>query len=402
MANSETGLKPQLPVVDFSDTKTAFAHKDNSELKRTAWLFQFMNKPWLVGIGSQVGLWLNKRKISVFDPIVKATIFRQFCGGTSLEESVEAIHHLNENKVLAILDYGAEGKTKEVEFDETMAENIKAIRFAKINKGVPVIATKLTALASFDLLEKYQTGVALSDSEKAAFEKVKQRVDVLCSEAQNAGIALFVDAEETWIQKPIDEITKIMMEKYNREKVIVYNTYQMYRKDKLQDLKNDHLEAVSKGYKLGAKVVRGAYIDKERKRAEEMGYPSPIQNTKADTDNDFNTAITYCVDHYQEIASCNATHNLRSNLLQAELIAKKGLPKNHAHLNFCQLYGMSDNITFNLANGGYNVAKIVPYGPVFEVVPYLIRRAKENTAVTGDMSRELKLIMDEMRRRGLK
>ena len=191
------------------------------------------------------------------------------------------------------------------------------------------------------------------------------------------------------------------MEKYNKEKVVIYHTYQMYRKDKLQSLMKDHKEALGKGYLLGAKVVRGAYMEKERKRAIDLGYPSPIQDTKQQTDNDFNTAIKYCVDHYAEIGSCNGTHNLHSSLLQAELIAQKGLPRNHSHLNFCQLYGMSDNITFNLAAKGYNVAKIVPYGPVKEVVPYLIRRARENTAVTGEMSRELTLIVTEMKRRGL-
>lgn len=402
MASSETERETQQPVVDFSDTKIAFGHKDNKELKRTALLFRFMNKPWLVQTGSSIGLWLNKTGIKIFNPIIKQTIFKQFCGGTSLSECQEAIDHLRENNTLTILDYGAEGKTKEEEFDHTLEENIKAIQFAATNPGVPVISTKVTALASNELLEKYQAGQRFDGPEIIAFEKVRDRLDRLCRAAKDNGVAVFIDAEETWIQDTIDQLVKSMMEKYNHQKVVVYHTYQMYRKDKLQDLIDDHQEAMSKGFLLGAKIVRGAYMEKERKRAEEKGYPSPIQNSKEDTDRDFNEAIKYCVQHYKEIASCNASHNVKSNQFQAELIARDDLPRDHAHLNFCQLYGMSDNITFNLAAGGYNVAKYVPYGPVKEVVPYLIRRARENTAVTGEMSRELSFIVKEMKRRGMK
>jgi proline dehydrogenase len=330
------------------------------------------------------------------------TVFKQFCGGISLKDSQKAIDHLRANNTLTVLDYGAEGKTREEEFDQTMQENIKALEFASHHPSVPVVATKITSLASFALLEKYQTKETFTQDEAVAFERVRARVDQLCSMANERGVSLFIDAEETWIQDTIDDLVKSMMSKYNHQKAVVYQTYQMYRKDKLDNLKADHLEAKSHGYILGAKVVRGAYMEKERARAQELGYPSPIQDTKAKTDEDFNTAITYCINNLNEIASCNATHNLISNQLQAQLIAEKGLPKNHPHLNFCQLYGMSDNITFNLAAKGYNVAKIVPYGPVKEVLPYLIRRARENTSVTGEMSRELNLIVTEMKRRGLK
>ncbi len=402
MVSSETDSKPHRPVVDFSDTQIAFAHKNDKELKRTALLFKFMNKPWLVQAGSAFGLWLNETGINIFNPIIKNTIFKQFCGGTTLLECEDAVDHLRENNTLTILDYGAEGKTREEDFDQTMDENIKAIRFASTHGGVPVISTKVTALASNDLLEKYQSGEILSVHETIAMEKVRGRLDQLCKAARDNGVAIFIDAEETWIQDTIDNLVKGMMEKYNHQKVVVYHTYQLYRKDKLKELISDHKESASKGYMLGAKVVRGAYMDKERKRAKEMGYPTPIHESKEDTDNDFNEAIRYCVEHYEQIASCNASHNARSNQIQAELIAEKGLPRNHAHLNFCQLYGMSDNITFNLASARYNVAKYVPYGPVKEVVPYLIRRARENTAVTGEMSRELGFIMTEMKRRGIK
>lgn len=402
MANSETDVRPQQPVVDFGDTKIAFANKNNSELKLTAWLFRFMNKQWLVQTASSFGLWLNKTNINIFNPIIRRTFFKQFCGGISLEDSRESIEHLMENNTHTVLDYGAEGKTKDEEFDQTLAENIKAIKFASGNKNVPVISSKVTALASEDLLEKYQAGHSLDTHELAALERVRQRVHQLCQTANDHGVAVYIDAEDSWIQDPIDEMTSRMMEKFNRQNIVVYKTYQMYRKDKLDELYRDHKEAVDKGYILGAKIVRGAYMEKERKRAEEMGYPSPIHETKEDTDRDFNKAITYCLDHYQEIASCNATHNLYSNQLLAEMITERGLSKKHPHLYFCQLYGMSDNITFNLAAAGFNVAKILPYGPVRDVIPYLIRRARENTSVTGEMSRELNLIMTEMKRRGLK
>jgi proline dehydrogenase len=402
MASSEIDSKPQQMLIDFTDTEVAFAHKSNKDLRRMSYLFRLMNKSWIVNKGATLGLWLHDKNIDFFNPLLKATIFRQFCGGTSLEDCQEAIDHLQEYRTLTILDYGAEGKSSDEDFDKTIAENIKAISFASTHPSVPVISSKVTALASNDLLEKYQTKEKLSEEEQADFEKVRNRLNQLCHAAKKHNVSVFIDAEETWIQNTIDQLVKSLMEKYNRDKVVVYHTYQLYRKDKLQGLYDDHKEAIQKGYKLGAKLVRGAYMEKERERAQLMGYPSPIQGTKEDTDRDYNQAIEFCVDHYEEIASCNGSHNLKSNQYEAELIASKGIQKNHANLNFCQLYGMSDYITFNLAQAGYNVAKYVPYGPVKEVVPYLIRRAKENTAVTGEMSRELSLILAEMKRRGLK
>jgi proline dehydrogenase len=260
----------------------------------------------------------------------------------------------------------------------------------------------VTALASKDILEKWQTRQLITDEDQQAFARVEARVDKLCRAAFEHGVAVFVDAEETWIQDTIDQLVRNMMERYNKEKVVVFHTYQLYRKDKLESLKADHREAREKGYILGAKLVRGAYMEKERERARVKNYPSPIQETKKDTDRDYNEAVRYCVDHYEQIALCNASHNQESNLLQAELIAARGIEKDHSHLSFCQLYGMSDHITFNLAKAGYNVTKYVPYGPVKDVLPYLIRRARENSAVTGEMSRELSLIVAELKRRNLK
>ncbi len=402
MASSDTFSKPQPMIVDFTNTEVAFAHKSNGELKRMAFLFRLMNKSWLVNYGSSLGLWLHDKKINIFNPILKATIFKQFCGGTSLENCQEAIDYLHDKRTFTILDYGAEGKTKEKDFDQTIEQNIRAIKFASTHPSVPVISSKVTALASEEILQKFQTKDKLSEQESIEFEKVRNRLDRLCHAAQQNNVAVFIDAEETWMQDTIDHLVKDLMEKYNRKRVVVYHTYQLYRKDKLKGLIADHEESLKKGYILGAKLVRGAYMEKERERARVMGYSSPIQETKEDTDRDYDTAIKYCVDHYETIASCNGSHNMKSNQYEAELIAARGLPRNHAHLNFCQLYGMSDHITFNLADAGFNAAKYVPYGPVKEVVPYLIRRAKENSSVTGEMSRELSLITTEMKRRGMK
>ncbi len=402
MVSSDKQSTTHIPVADFSNTEIAFSHKSNSELKQTSWLFRMMNKAWLVNAGGSFGLWLNSTGISVFDPLIRSTIFKQFCGGINLEDSTLAIRHLADLNTLTVLDFGAEGKVKEVDFDKTLKENLKAIDYAASNVSVPVISSKVTALASNSILAKYQSGKLHSAEEKQAFKRVEERLDKLCAAAWKSGVAVFVDAEETWMQDTIDHLVLNLMDKYNKENIVVYHTYQMYRKDKLESLKADHKVALEKGYILGAKIVRGAYMEKERERAKEKHYPSPIQETKADTDRDFDEAIEYCVNHYETIASCNASHNMKSNLIQAELIASKGISRDHRHLNFCQLYGMSDHITFNLAAAGYNVAKYLPYGPVKEVLPYLIRRARENSAVTGEMSRELGLIVAEMRRRAMK
>ena len=388
-------------IVDFSDTEIAFSQKSDAELKRTAWLFRMMNSPALVKISSALGLWAIRWNLPLSKRIIEATIFEQFCGGKSLSESQPAIDRLHEFKVLSVLDYGAEGKSEEEDLDVTLQELLHAVQFAAANTSVPVVSTKLTSLGSNSIMEKWQTSKELTTTEQAAFDRFEARVDNLCKEAYDQGVAVFVDAEESWMQDTIDHLVFKMMERYNGERCVVYNTYQLYRVDKYEQLKRDHQVALEKGYVFGAKLVRGAYMNKERKRALEKGYPSPIQPDKESTDQDYNLALTYCVDNYETIASCNASHNLESNLLQATLISERNIPRRHPHLNFCQLYGMSDYITFNLADAGFNVAKYVVYGPVKEVLPYLVRRAEENTSVTGDMSRELQLIVKEVKRRRL-
>lgn len=387
--------------LDFNNTKIAFAGKSDEDLKKAAWLFGLMNKYWLVGIGSKVGLAAIRMHLPFVEAIVKNTIFHQFCGGTTLLETQKTIDHLSKYKTQSILDYGAEGKETERDFNHTMNETIRAIEFAAQNEHVPVVSTKLTGMARFELLEKMQRTDKLTQEEIAEYRIVLKRVDAVCHVASQKKVGLFIDAEETWIQDSIDRIVNMMMKRYNQKRAIVFNTFQMYRTDRLDYLKESLEHARQNDYVFGAKLVRGAYMEKERDRAEEMGYPSPIHVDKEATDRSYNDGIRFCVEHFEEMASCNASHNAESNMLQAKLIEAAGIPRNHPHLNFSQLYGMSDNITFNLAEAGYNVAKYVPYGPVREVVPYLIRRAEENSSVTGDMSREYALVVKELRRRGI-
>ncbi len=387
--------------LDFSNTEIAFSSKTDSELRRTARIFRLMNNATLVSVGSRLGLLATKWGLPFTNRIIEDTIFFQFCGGKTLEDSQDSIDRLADSNILTVLDYGAEGKSAEADLVEAQREVLRAIDYASGAESIPVVSTKLTSLASNDILTKWQAKDVLSADEKSEFDRVLARVDAVCKAAHEKGVALFVDAEESWMQVTIDHIVDVMMEQYNRDKVVVYNTYQMYRHDKLTHLKSAFERAQQKGYMLGAKLVRGAYMDKERLRAKEHGYPSPIQTDKQSTDRDYDAGVEFCIDRYEQVALCNASHNLNSNLHMAQLITERGLQKNHPHLNFCQLYGMSDYITFNLASAGYNVAKYVVYGPIKEVIPYLVRRAEENTSVTGDMSRELSLIMTEMKRRGL-
>lgn len=387
--------------LDFDNTEVAFAIKSDQELKKAAWLFGLMNKHWLVGIGSKVGIAAIKLHLPFVESIVKHTIFEQFCGGTTLEECSKTIEKLYGHKVQTILDYGAEGKEREEDFDRTMEETIRAVKFAATHASVPVVSSKVSGLARNGLLEAAQRETPLSAEEQAEYERLADRMDAICRVAAEQGVSIYFDAEETWIQTSISRLVRKMMKRYNRQKPVVYDTFQLYRTDHLDYLRSSYEEARREGYILGAKLVRGAYMEKERDRAAEMGYPSPIHPDKETTDRAYDEAVRFCVDHYETMGSSNASHNARSNRLQAELIVERGIPRNHPHLNFCQLYGMSDNLSFNLAEAGFNVAKYVPYGPVKEVVPYLIRRAQENTSVTGDMTREHSLVSREMRRRGL-
>lgn len=389
------------PTLNFSNTEIAFSSKSNKELLKTVRLFQFMNKPSLVSIFSKLGTWAFRLHLPFSKMIVKKTIYYQFCGGENILDCQDPIDKLHKYNALTILDYGAESKSTSEDFDVVEEETIKALELAASNDSVPAAVCKITGLSSNILLEKLSKGAKLSASEEWEYEKLKERLDYICERAYELEVSVFIDAEESWMQKAIDDLVDAMMAKYNQKRVTVYNTYQMYRHDRLQFLYDSYAKAHNEGYMLGAKVVRGAYMEKERARALEKGYPSPIQKDKESTDRDFDLAIKFCVENHEQISSCCATHNQKSSLFQADLIEKLGLDRSHRHLNFCQLYGMSDNITFNLAENGYNVAKYLVYGPVYEVIPFLMRRAQENTSVTGDMSRELELVVREKKRRGL-
>jgi proline dehydrogenase len=385
-------------MVNFQDTKIAFERKSDKELKKTAWLFGMMSKNWLVSLGSKLTLFALRIGLPV-QGLIRNTIFEQFCGGTSLEDSKKTVQALAAYGVETVLDYGAEAKESEADFDNTLNEFLKVVEFAAENKSVEIISAKVTGIARLDILEKITSGIVLSADEQKSWDVTIVRLDKLCKIAFEKKVAIFIDAEESWIQTAIDDVTDLMMERYNKESVIVYNTFQLYRHDRLEFLKKSFEKATEKGYVLGAKLVRGAYMEKERLRAAEKGYQSPIQPDKAATDRDYDLAVKFCVENYEKIASCVASHNQKSTEYQISLMSTAGLASGHPHLSFCQLYGMSDNLTFNLAKAGFRVGKYVPFGPIKDVVPYLIRRAQENSSVNGEVGRELKMIREEQKRR---
>ncbi len=387
--------------LNFNNTEIAFSYKSDKELKHLKWLFTMMNNSRLVNFGSAITPLSLKLNIPFVKSILRSTIFKQFVGGENLLDTQKTIDLLFRYNTLTILDYGAESKTSEIDMDEVVTETVSAIELAASNNSVPVVSTKITGLAPNSLLIKMQSDQALNQGEEYQRQKMISRLDRICKTAYELKVGVMIDAEESWMQETIDNLVSAMMEEYNKTEVIVYNTFQLYRHDKLNYLKASHEKAISSNYMLGAKLVRGAYLEKERNYAEEKGIPSVINTDKATTDKAYDDAIKYCVKNYKTIASVCASHNMNSNLLQANLIEDAAIEKNNPHLNFCQLLGMSDNITFNLAAAGFNVAKYVPYGPIKEVIPYLIRRAQENSSITGDMSRELQLILKEQKRRGL-
>ncbi len=387
--------------IDFQNTKIAFAHHTNGELRKASWLFRLMNNHRLVTYGSNWALRLLKWNVPFVETAIKKTIFAHFCGGTTLLNSMPAIEHLKKFDTKTILDYGVEAKQSEGDFNLTMNENIRALDFAGKTGNIPFVSIKITGLCRFELLERVQAGTPLTAEENQEYLFAFKRVDSICHVARDRKVSVMIDAEESWIQDAIDRIADEMMRRYNGEKVVVLNTFQMYRHDRLEFLKQSFIKAQQKGYLLGAKLVRGAYMEKERKRAEEMRYATPINPDKVATDQMYNDALLFCVSNYSKIMVCNATHNAQSSMLLAALMQEMGIKTGHPHFYFCQLYGMSDNLTFNLSAAGYNVAKYLPYGSVKEVVPYLIRRAQENSTVTGDMSREYSLLKKEMQRRGI-
>ncbi|ATL47950.1 proline dehydrogenase [Chitinophaga caeni] len=387
--------------LSFEDTAIAFESKSDKALKKANFLFSNIGKPWLVKLGGIMTPIALKLHLPIRG-IIKNTIFEQFCGGETLDEAAATARQLDKYHVGVVLDYGVEAMEGEENYDAAVPEFIRAIQYAASQPNIPYISIKITGFANVELLEKLDAKQALSGAEIAEFERVRQRILAICDAAAKHHVAVLVDAEESWIQQPVDDLTDEMMSLFNKQEVIVYNTFQMYRHDRLAFLEASYRKAKSAGYVLGAKLVRGAYMEKERKRAEEMGYPSPIQPSKDATDRDYDKAVMFCLDHLDEIAVFIGTHNENSCMLAARLLHEKGYDHQHPHVSFSQLYGMSDNISFNLAHAGYKVSKYLPYGPVRDVLPYLLRRAQENTSMSGQMGRELKLIREEMKRRGIR
>lgn len=386
--------------INFDNTEIAFRHKSNTELNQAYWLFKIISSNFLTKVGPPITNFL----LNIGFPIkwaIKATIFKHFCGGETIQECENTIAQLHQGGVGTILDYSVEGEEEEEVFDFTCEEIIRTINRADGDERIPITVFKVTGIGRFALLEKLDAKQELTAIEAEEFERVKNRCEKICKTAFDKQVPVMIDAEETWIQDTIDALALAMMTKFNKDRIIVYNTYQMYRHDKLADLKADYLIAKETGFILGVKMVRGAYMEKERKRAEEMGYPSPIQPDKISSDRDYDESLRFCIQHIDQIAIVCGTHNEESSRLLTQLIDEKGISHNHPHVYFAQLLGMSDNLSFNLSDAGYNVAKYVPYGPIKAVMPYLFRRAQENTSVAGQTGRELGLISKEKARRKL-
>ncbi len=386
--------------LNFENTEIAFRNKSNSELNASYLLFKVISSNFLTKVGPPVTNFFLNVGLPI-KSVIKATIFKQFCGGETIAECEHTIAQLASANVGTILDYSVEGEEQEEVFNFTCDEIIRTIERAAGDVRIPITVFKVTGIGRFGLLEKIDAKAPLSVAEQAEFGRVKVRCERICRTAFEKDVPVMIDAEESWIQQTIDDLAMEMMRMFNKERVLIYNTYQLYRHDKLADIKADHLIASNSGYLLGVKMVRGAYMEKERERAEKMGYRSPIQPDKAATDQDFNATLKYCVEHIEQIGFVCGTHNEDSCKLLAQLIDQHQIPHNHPHVYFAQLLGMSDNLSFNLSDSNYNVAKYVPYGPVKAVMPYLFRRAQENTSIAGQTSRELNLIQKEKKRRKL-
>jgi proline dehydrogenase len=384
--------------ISFDNTEIAFASKSDADLNRSYLLFTMVSRTSWVKIGKRFTNIAFSLRLPI-SGLIKATIFKQFCGGENIDDCANAIKALGDYKIGTILDYSVEGKEAEEEFDKTAGETLDTIKRAAGDSNIPFCVFKVTGLARFALLEKVSAQAQLNTQEEKEWQKVKDRVLRICAQAAATGVPIFIDAEESWIQGAIDALADEMMSRFNKQKAIVYNTVQLYRKDRLEFIKKSHSLAQKNTYLLGLKLVRGAYMEKERERATAMNYQNPIQNSKEDSDRDYNAALDYCLEHINEIAICAGTHNEKSSLHLVELMKKFKVPANDNRVYFSQLLGMSDHISYNLAQAGYNVAKYVPYGPVKDVLPYLIRRAEENTSVKGQTGRELSLIIKEKQRR---
>lgn len=382
----------------FNDTATAFRLKSDLELKRAVLLFGVMGKPFLIKPGIALTKFALKAKLPV-QPLIKNTIFDQFCGGISIDDCKPIIREMDEVNLSSILDYSVEGKVNEEEFNSAFEVKKELIALAKEQSEVPFAIFKPTALGRFEIWKKLSSKISLNSEESDEWERVKERVEGLCKEASRLGVRLYADAEESWMQDAADDLMEEMMRRYNKEDALIFNTIQCYRWDRLEYIKQLHKKAQKEGFKIGAKVVRGAYMEKENKRARKYGKKSPICKNKEATDVNFNSVMAYCLDHLDDFSIFIGTHNEMSNYLALQIMEDQNIAKDDPRVWFSQLYGMSDQISYNLAKRGYNTAKLVPFGPVTDVVPYLLRRAEENSSVKGQTNRELSLLNGEISRR---
>lgn len=404
-----------VPAISFDNTEFAFQYKSDKELKEAHRLFTLMGNALMVKLGTRLVPWMIKVGLPVKE-LIRDTIFRQFAGGETLEQTAAVARVLGKYNVDVILDYGVEGGGgSDAEYDQAATEFIKVIDYAATQPNIPFMSVKVTGLARFSLLEKLDDLMGkkqgslikrylgalevLTTAEREEWHKVRLRVMRVCEKAVEKKIGMLIDAEETWIQDPVDALVMLMMDSFNKERIVIYNTVQHYRHGRLSFLKDCIDAAKERGFILGVKLVRGAYMEKERKRAEAKDYPSPIQPDKASCDRDFNAGVNLCINNLEYVGMLVASHNEKSNMLAVKKMQELNIALNHPRVSFSQLYGMSDNITFNLARAGCNVSKYVPFGPIEDVIPYLMRRAQENTSVKGQTGRELGLIRKELRRR---
>ena len=385
-------------MIDFNDSKSAFKDKSDFDLNRAFFLFQTLNYPTI----SKFLTIILKVILSLRIPInflIKLTIFKQFCGGETIFESSKTIDKLWKSSIGTILDYSAEGQENEEDFKDVYEETLKVLDFAKNNPKIPFVVFKLTGLIQFNILKKLSDKEKLSEDENSSLMKLNKRLNTICKKAKDISKPIFIDAEESWVQNGIDDIVFSLMKQFNKEKVLIFNTVQMYRHDRLAYLKNLSQIAQAEGFKIGLKIVRGAYHEKEIERALEKGYNIPVHEKKTNTDKDFNNALKFCIKNINHISICSGTHNIESSTYLLKLMKEHSIKNNDDRIYSSQLLGMSDNISYNLSNANYNVSKYVPYGPVKKVIPYLIRRAEENRSISGQMGRELKNILEEKKRR---
>ena len=383
----------------FNDTKIAFAEKSTAQLEKAKWMFTAIKYPSLTNVGINVLNFTIINNFPLVTDLVKTTLFEQFCGGETREQSMKVVDKMFKHHVGSIFDYAIEGKEEEAAFDTTCEEIKENIKFAIGNPAIPFVVFKPTGFGRLDLYADVSAGKELTSSEKEEWQRVRNRYEEVCKMAYDNKVILMIDAEESWMQDAVDHLVNEMMEKYNQEKAYIWNTIQMYRTGRLEYMAQDLERAKSKNYFLGYKFVRGAYMEKERDRAAEKNYPDPIQPTKEATDDNYNAAVDFVLENLDRVAAFFGTHNEKSTELAIDKMKTLGLAHDDERLHFGQLYGMSDNITYWLGENKYNACKYLPYGPVKDVVPYLTRRAQENTSVAGQTGRELSLIQKELERR---